>query len=268
MLQTRAYAHTSSLLDCTIRSRPNRFIFRVTLPGDDRQFEAYCPATGNIGNLVFEDMPALLSCHPKRSHNARTAFTVEAISMDPLGTPDPSWVGINQAASNDMIEHFLRADAFHSELGAITSLQREVAYHDCRFDFRLNDSCFLEVKTPLNSLPQHVPHLAYTAHRPLTDMARSSKHLQRFLRVLSEGNGAVVFTVHQYDAAPFAFPADAGRVHEDAASCVRTALLAGVRIFQVNLEFRRECVTLLRHFESTWGINADDSARALPAAGG
>lgn len=127
--------------------RPNRFIIEVDI--DDRIVACHCPTTGRTGNLILYGLPCLLS----RSHNParKTPFTVEAISVDPPAATRRSWIGINQNAANRYIEEALRHDLLPDILSA-TTVQREKVLGASRLDFLVDDTTYVEVKTPLENL--------------------------------------------------------------------------------------------------------------------
>jgi hypothetical protein len=83
----KQYSFKEPLIEGTILTRPNRFIMLVVLNG--KKIFAQCPATGRIGNIVFENVPCLLSKadNPKR----KTKHTVEAIWLDELTSKKMDW---------------------------------------------------------------------------------------------------------------------------------------------------------------------------------
>jgi sugar fermentation stimulation protein A len=104
-LETRGdkICFSEPLAQATIIRRPNRFIIDVEVEGT--AVACHCPTTGRIGNLVLDGLPCLLS----RSHSStrKTPYTVEAVSVDPPGAPEPVWIGINQTAANRYVEQAL-----------------------------------------------------------------------------------------------------------------------------------------------------------------
>ncbi|GHT99203.1 hypothetical protein FACS1894126_5300 [Alphaproteobacteria bacterium] len=88
------------LIDGIIKSRQNRFLMNVEIEGNVEK--CHCPTTGKIGNVVFSDIPCLLS--KSTNVNRKTQYTVEAISIDDA----KSWIGINQTAINGYVNHFLK----------------------------------------------------------------------------------------------------------------------------------------------------------------
>jgi len=90
-------------MEGTILGRPNRFIMLVFL--NSKKIFAHCLSTGRIGNIVFDNVPCLLS--KANNSKRKTKYTVEAIWLNELISKN-KWVGINQSAANRYIEFFLR----------------------------------------------------------------------------------------------------------------------------------------------------------------
>ena len=67
-------------IEAIIKSRPNRFIMFVKL--NNKRVKCYCPTTGRVGNIIFKDIPCLIS--RAENLNRKTQYTVEAISLDPI----------------------------------------------------------------------------------------------------------------------------------------------------------------------------------------
>lgn len=99
------------LIEGIIKKRPNRFIMLVEVDND--LYKCHCPCTGQIGDLVFDTIPCLLSKadNPKRS----IAYAVEAISVD-YGI---SYIGINQNAANRYMDFFTNRTAKPYDTGRI-----------------------------------------------------------------------------------------------------------------------------------------------------
>jgi len=99
------YRFPRPLSEGLIKARPNRFLMDVERDGTI--FRCHCPATGRIGDLVFEDVPCLLS--ESSNKERKTQCTVEAISLDQVEVTNKSWIGINQTMTNRYLEHFILA---------------------------------------------------------------------------------------------------------------------------------------------------------------
>lgn len=92
--------------------------------------KCHCPTTGRIGNIIFEDIPCLLSKakDPKR----KTPYTVEAISVDAINTVNMKWIGINQNAINKYVENFLKNEQLNKLTSNNCTVKREQTLGDLR----------------------------------------------------------------------------------------------------------------------------------------
>lgn len=226
-------------------NRKNRFIMNVELDG--QPLEAHCASTGRIGNLVLENMPCLLSAsdNPKR----KTAYTVEALSLDPLRKKRKRWFGINQNAANHYVGHFLTTNGFSKMLPAGT-VRREVKLGDSRLDFLVDDT-FLEVKMPLQKLNMAIPpHIKMYPEQPVSVTDRLTKHMDSLGQSLQEHQRAIMLICFVYDAPVFQprplphLPEGGARVFEVAA---RNRSL-GLEFWQVNFAIDPLGVSLLDYF--------------------
>lgn len=142
------------LLRGVIIDRPNRFVMHVSIGSVVHR--CHCPVTVSIGALDFKrgGIPCLLS--PNTNSKAKTAFTVQAISLDPPNALRPSWIGINQNAANRYVEELLKGGQLNEILGFECNdelVKREVPLGRSRIDFLVNDMVYVEVKTVLGSIP-------------------------------------------------------------------------------------------------------------------
>ena len=94
----------NSLVEGVIEKRKTQFTIQVKYNGGS--YHCHCPSTGRIGNLELSERPCLLSLSTDTSR--KTAFTVEAISLNRVEDSAKNWIGINQNAVNRYVEHFLR----------------------------------------------------------------------------------------------------------------------------------------------------------------
>lgn len=210
--------------------RPNRFIIEVDI--DDRIVACHCPTTGRIGNLILDGLPCLLS----RSHNParKTPFTVEAISVDPPAATRRSWIGINQNAANRYIEEALRHDLLPDILSAAT-VQREKVLGASRLDFLVDDTTYVEVKTPLENLQIGLgDHITTRPPTPLRSTDRLARHIGELGTSLAAHERALLLVCFLYDNPGFEVQASAH--HEEVKAHVSTAIKQGVEIWQVNFE--------------------------------
>jgi len=92
------YLFKEKLIEGIIKSRPNRFIMNVEI--NKKIEKCHCPSTGRIGNIIWKDIPCLLS--KSENTNRKTKFTVEAFKTK------NQYIGINQTKANEYIEFFLK----------------------------------------------------------------------------------------------------------------------------------------------------------------
>ena len=232
------------LIEGLIKNRPNPFIMNIEVDGS--AFRAHCPTTGKVGNVVFEDIPCLLSksLNPKR----QTPYTVEAFSLDPIDKIDKKWIGINQVKANRYVEHFVRAGALEKMLPAISNLRREVKLDDSRIDFLVNDLFYLEVKTLLNTFyTDKFPFLSGPKSK-FNSYDRLIKHFKAITKAIKSGKDFVLLLCYMYDTKPFVRP----KKDDTNGTILRAALeadAAGMGQWQVNLELAPEGVRLIRYFQ-------------------
>jgi sugar fermentation stimulation protein A len=222
------YKFSEPLISGIIRSRPNRFIMMVEIDG--KVLKCHCPSTGRIGNVIFSNVPCLLS---KGRGERKTPYTVEAIFVK-------KWIGINQTKANTYVKFFLEHGLLPAMFSSVKKVQSEVTVGDSRFDFLVNEKDFLEVKTPLITLPGQ----EYDGKK-LHDV-RLRKHFSGMAKHVGRGR-AIVALCFMYDAKPFAPPAPTKQtmgIHRAA----RRATEKGVENWQINLKIDKNGISLIRYF--------------------
>ncbi|MDR3151353.1 MAG: DNA/RNA nuclease SfsA [Holosporaceae bacterium] len=226
------------LVEGLIKSRPNRFIMNTEVNNNIEK--CHCPTTGKIGNIVFKDVPCLLS----KSENIgrKTPYTVEAFLRE-YGKKDQckSWIGINQTAVNRYVEHFLRAGLFND---AGEPVLREQTLGSSRLDFRVG-RCYIEVKMPLFYLFSKTESLNGQAP---TSLDRFIRHVGDLRNSLKDNCRAILLTCFMFDAPRFVPPAPSDR-NIDAVNTVKQSLARGVEIWQLNLAINQNGVDFVRCFD-------------------
>jgi len=225
-----------------IKSRPNRFIMEVETGG--ALYRCHCPCTGRIGSLRFENIPCLLS---RGTGGRKTPFTVEAISLDPPGSGEKRWIGINQGRVNDYVAFFLRENAFGKMFPSLETLNREVKLGNSRIDFLVNGYVYLEVKTPLKDIPcESHPNFKGRNDAPIQP-ERMLKHFLDTGNAIKGGSRALFLLCHMYDAPPFKTPPP-DIWDERIVSAVRQAEAMGIEYWQANFEIDADGVSLTDYF--------------------
>jgi sugar fermentation stimulation protein A len=233
------------LTRATIIRRPNRFIIDVDVEGT--AVSCHCPTTGRIGNLVLDGLPCLLS--RSQSSTRKTPYTVEAVSVDPAGTAEPAWIGINQTAANRYVEHALSSGLLPQIVTAKT-VQREKFLGRSRLDFLVNRDTYVEVKTPLDNLQVTLgDHIHTRARPPLAATDRLVKHIAELGRSLDAHERAILLVCFLYDNP--GFQVQKSSHHSEVKAQVAQAVKRGVEIWQVNFELDQTGVRVRHHYELT-----------------
>ncbi len=235
------YKFEEELIEGLIKSRPNRFLMNVKI--GNKIHLCHCPSTGRIGNLVFENIPCLLS--KSLNESRKTKYTVEAISLEKVNSKRKKWIGINQTKMNRYVEFFIK----NGELKRMISgknVQRERKLGNSRIDF-LVDEVYLEVKMPLISLP--------TANRrtmknisKFDSFGRLIKHFDELRKYLKNGKRAIVLLTYMYDAKPFVRP----KTDDTNLKILKSAKRAqkfGVENWQANFKIDKRGVDLINYFK-------------------
>jgi sugar fermentation stimulation protein A len=225
------YKFSKPLIEGTIKSRPNRFIFMVDINGTVQK--CHCPTTGRIGEIKFDNVPCLLS---ENAPGRFTKYTVEAISSD-----RKSWLGINQNKANHYIEYFLKTRQL-SKIAA-GNVQRERSLGYARIDFLVGNT-YVEVKTPLMELPGSFSKREFSKFNSFDRMIKHFKELSSGLRY---GYKAAILLCYMFDAEPFSPPG----MDKDNWRMQRAAMMAtrkGVEVWQANLKIGKDGVELMKYF--------------------
>ena len=236
-----AYRFARPLTEGVIESRPNRFITVVKI--GSTTVNCHCPATGRIGDIVFKNIPCLLTEHDDDSR--KTRCTVEAISLDPIEINDKTWIGINQAMANRYLEYFMVTRQLEGILGDSQDIKREVKLGKSRIDFKIGNT-FVEVKSPLTEIP-YSPNVGHRKLPPMTSFDRLIKHFGELTNSIGSGEGAILLLCYQFDAPPF-HPPPMDHSNEKIEKAAMDAERRGLENWQVNLKIDRSGVSLLRYF--------------------
>jgi sugar fermentation stimulation protein A len=236
----------SPLLEGVIRKKKNRFVMMVELDGE--LHDCHCPATGSIGNIVFHDIPCLVSRSndPKR----KTQFTIEAISLDLPSVDSKSWIGINQNAANRYIEHFITSGQFKDMIGDFQTVIRETKLGNSKLDF-LVDQTYVEVKTPLTTL--HVEmgdHIVIKKNAEFNSFERFIKHMGELSGSLSINERAILIVCLVYENNGFKV-GNSGKHSGYVMQTVQNSIKNGVEIWQVDLQINPDAVSLTGYYNIT-----------------
>jgi len=239
-----AYRFPEELAEGVILSRPNRFIMMVRV--GRQTVRCHCPTTGRIGDIILRDVPCLLSKSARKER--KTAYTVEALSLDPPSCRNKGWIGINQTRANEYVAFFIRNNAL-TRMAGKGHMEREKPLGHSRIDFVIRGpkgDTYMEVKTPLISLPAS-KGIKTAKHSRFDSFERLIKHFGDLARSVRGGSRAIVLLCYLYDASRFHPPApdsNSSRIQRAA----RLAERSGVENWQINLRMDKRGVSLIRYF--------------------
>jgi sugar fermentation stimulation protein A len=238
------YKFAEELIVGLIESRPNRFIMNVEV--ENKLVKCHCPTTGRIGNIIFADIPCLLSksTDPKR----KTLYTVEAISVDEMDDPNKKWIGINQNAINKYIEFFLKSGQLNALVDNKAEVLREQTLGKSRLDFKVGNS-YLEVKMPLMALPKK-KGAKERKHSDFNSFDRFLKHINELVQSREKSDRALLLNCFQFNAPRFAVENDSKKSNKILKKVGET-MNKGVEMWQINLQIDSTSVSLLDYFELT-----------------
>ncbi|MDR0887799.1 MAG: DNA/RNA nuclease SfsA [Candidatus Methanoplasma sp.] len=242
------------LTEGLILRRRNRFIMDVDVDGS--VCGCHCPVTGRIGNIVFKDIPCLLSrsTDPAR----KTPYTIEAISLDLPSQEEKSWIGINQNAANRYVEYFLKSGGF-SDMVTAETVKREQVLGASKLDFLVGDT-YIEVKTPLTTLQVEIKE--HISTKPVTEFnsfERFVKHINELADSLQQHQRAILMSCFIYDNPRFR-PGDKSKSSEFIRGQVQSCIGRGIEVWQVNFRITPTGVSLIRYFNSTEDFIAGGAA--------
>jgi len=204
------------LLEGRFLRRYKRFFAEVEVP-QLGIVTAHCPNTGSMLGCLTPGAAARLS--RAANPNRKLAYTLELLRV---GT---TWVGVNPARANRLVEEAVRAGRI-PELSGYAGVRREVPYGESsRIDLLLErpgaPACYVEVKSVTLGRPP-------LAQFPDAVSARAAKHMGELARQVAGGARAcVVFAVQREDCEVFA-PAD--DIDPAYGRAVRDAHSAGVEL--------------------------------------
>lgn len=246
MAKNHPFIFTTPLIEGVIHKRKNRFVMEVEFDGT--VYECHCPTTGRIGNIVFRNIPCLLS----QSTNVarKTPYTVEAISLDLPTEKNKSWIGINQNAANRYVEHFLNTGQFSDMVRNDGNVKREQTLGTSKLDFLVGDT-YIEVKTPLTTL--QVEPKDHIATKPISDFQsfeRFVKHINELADSLQEHQRAILLNCFIYENPGYKVSnqnKNSGYIRKQVQSCIKR----GIEIWQVDFKITPTEVSLIKYFETT-----------------
>ncbi len=221
-----------SVVPAVFVSRPNRFIARVLLDGQEQT--VHVKNTGRCRELLVPGCTVWLSraSNPQR----KTAFDLVAAEKN---LPDGFvlLVNLDSQIPNDVAAEWLPRSGLFSPDAVF---RREVTFGGSRFDFYVEDGnrrAFLEVK-------------GCTLERdgicsfPDAPTVRGARHVKELTQVLNQGYEAFVLFIVQMKGMRYLIPNDA--TDPQFGQNLRAAAEAGVRVLAVECEVSADTITACR----------------------
>ncbi|MBX2863618.1 MAG: DNA/RNA nuclease SfsA [Leptolyngbyaceae cyanobacterium MAG.088] len=205
------------LLEGTLIKRYKRFMADIELASGEI-ITAHCPNTGPMTGVCHVNGRVMVSKsdNPKR----KLAYTWELAEVIDNG---PTWVGVNTALPNRVIQAALEANIFE-QLGAYATVKREVPYGTkSRIDFLLTTDerpIYIEVK---NSTWAQGRLCLF----PDTVTTRGQKHLRELSDLIPDARAVMLYFINRGDCDQFA-PGDSA--DPDYGQLLRQAISTGVEV--------------------------------------
>lgn len=235
------FVFKTPLIEGIIEKRKSQFTMQVNYEGQSY----HCPTTGRVGNLDLTGRPCLLSSSADTSR--KTAFTVEAISLNKPEDSEKSWIGINQSAANRYVEHFLRNGGFIDMIDKGNEIHREQFCGKSKLDFLVGNT-FIEVKTPLLFLQLSVPDYVKTKKfAPFSSTDRMIRHMIELGNFVEENQRAIMLLCFIYDNSSFKVVEKTKKYYE-VKQIVDENVAKGVEMWQANFKITPKQVSLEKYF--------------------
>lgn len=243
------YIFNEPLQEGIILKRSNRFLFEVLIDGKNEI--CHCPATGRIGNIVFHNIPCLLS-YSGVSEKRKTKYTVEAISLNNLDKINKKWIGINQNRANRFIEFFIKNNQLKNIIEYTGNILREQNIDNSKLDF-LVDNVYIEVKTPLVIMPLKDDYktnseIEIKETSKFNSFDRFIKHVNELSATLKNHQKAILIDFYMFEANRFVVP-KIDQKHP-LMVVIQDAIKTGVEIWQVNAKFDRYGIEIVDYYRN------------------
>ncbi|MDR2760872.1 MAG: DNA/RNA nuclease SfsA [Rickettsiales bacterium] len=249
------------LTEGLILNRRNRFVMEVLTEGKIKI--CHCPSTGKIGNIVFRNIPCLLSL----TNNEKTSHTVEAISLSSIGNGEKKWIGINQIRANRYVEFLLKNNRLPKiiKINKESAVSRERTLGKSRLDFLINDEVWLEVKTPLIMLPLKKDYLTnknvkFEEKVKIASLDRFGKHLDELTELSLNRRRSIMALFFMFEALPFAPPKSVMGKENEIKKKVDRGLDSGMEMWQINCKFDKYGVELADYYRILHAGHSSESA--------
>jgi len=232
------------LVEGIIQKRKSQFTMLVNVKEDI--CNCHCPTTGRIGNLDVSGLPCLLS--KSNDPNRKTAYTVEAVSLNHHDDKDKVWIGINQNAINRYVKHFLANGGFADMVGTGNIIYREQILGISKLDFLVGNT-YLEVKTPLQHLQIEYPdYIKTNKATSFNSTDRFVKHVAELANSLKDHKRAILLVCFIYDNPGFQV-IERSTNYVQVKATIDKSMEMGVEIWQANFNIIPNSITLKKYFK-------------------
>lgn len=214
--------------------RYKRFLADVSL-ADGRVVTVHCPNTGSMRNCIVEGSACWVSASDNPARKYR--YTWELAT-----TPGNGRACINTHRANVLVREAIENKVI-KELQHYASLESEVKYgaEGSRIDFLLKNrkgkgsdkdwrDCYVEVKsvTLLERVSENKQKTKNCGYFPDAISARAAKHLRELMRIVRQGDRAVILFCVPHSKIQQVRPAD--HIDPKYGELLREAIAAGVEV--------------------------------------
>ena len=219
----------SPLIHGTLIKRFKRFLATIKLD-NGKVITATCPNTGSMRSCSEPGSPVCLSTND--NPNLKYHYTWELIYAN------DTWIGINTQLPNKLIFRAVKKGQI-PELSGYTDFRKEVKYgENSRLDLLLSKAstrCYVEIKN-VTLVEEGV------ARFPDAVTERGTKHLHELMKIVADGQRAVMFYLVQRNDAKLFRPAD--DIDPVYAATLREAVGKGVEILVYQADVSVEEINL------------------------
>ena len=134
----------------------------------------------------------------------------------------------------------------------VNDIKREQKLGDSKLDFKINNNCYLEVKSPLHNLNLKIPKYIKTRKNSILYAGnRLVKHMDELIKSLKNNERAIMLIAFQYNSQRFGNKEKSNTIknYSKIQEAVDQFNEIGVESWQVNLSIDEKGVKFLKHFK-------------------
>ncbi len=134
----------------------------------------------------------------------------------------------------------------------VNDIKREQKLGDSKLDFKINNNCYLEVKSPLHNLNLKIPKYIKTRKNSILYAGnRLVKHMDELIKSLKNNERAIMLIAFQYNSQRFGNKEKSNTIknYSKIQEAVDQFNEIGVESWQVNLSIDEKGVKFLKHFQ-------------------